>query len=86
MISFDWAINKFKLEQAQNALKAQGVELTEANIKARYILQGGAVQEKLPIFEDGEEEAKEKPAKAVKATKATKEKPAKEKDVEVIEE
>lgn len=54
MISYDWAVNKFKLEQAQNVLKAQGIELTEANIKAQYILQGGAVLEKLPIFEDGE--------------------------------
>ncbi len=43
-VAFEWAANPLKLHQAEDYVRTQGQELTEENIKARYIEIQGEVR------------------------------------------
>lgn len=49
MVNYDWAVNKVKLQQAEEAVIKDGKEANEKNVKAEYVKRGGLLSEKAPV-------------------------------------
>lgn len=49
MVNYDWAVNKVKLQQAEEAVIKDGREANEKNVKAEYVKRGGLLSEKAPV-------------------------------------